>query len=304
MRPILVVTDVHADVDALQAIFDVVRSGDFCQLTCGRMPDVINLGDVLQRGYKPTETVDLLSNLDGGKITSVLGNHDDAFLFDRPVSGSDAHSEQAHKIFKYTYDYWSFFRDVQTRYLDRDLNLLAVHGGPMDTEKMFFDPNLPDSNRIKLISEDDRLLYDNTWQRISTMGRNQFEFSGFHYRPELAFDNKFSLARDLKPGYLILCGHEHFEAAYREKDGVVQNILNAAEPVFYDIDGRRVEVKSYDLTGANHMFRIGISGPAGYHQNNWHMVHFGLLLREDNKYENRMLLCKFEFPRNLRQILK
>jgi len=136
----LVFSDIHADIDALDAILEIVTSDDFTK-QYGIFDRIINLGDVLERGSNPKQALTRLNSLKKNyPIISVMGNHDEAFLYKRPVSGSSLESWAAHAALKD--DDLSFFSQNkdgtfgQQQFVDTKNNLLCVHGGPLDPTKI------------------------------------------------------------------------------------------------------------------------------------------------------------------------
>ena len=59
----LVFSDIHADIDALELIIDLVTSNEF-KKEYGEISRILNLGDVLERGTHPKEVLEKLSILE------------------------------------------------------------------------------------------------------------------------------------------------------------------------------------------------------------------------------------------------
>jgi len=53
----LVISDIHADISALNTIMDLVNSVDF-KNNYGEISRILNLGDVLERGTSPKEVLE------------------------------------------------------------------------------------------------------------------------------------------------------------------------------------------------------------------------------------------------------
>src|SRR5208337_726059 len=123
MGSILLISDIHADIGALDEILRLAYSDDFSG-RYGPVETVVNLGDVLERGYDPAGVVDRLSELDN--VESILGNHDEAFLDRIQVSGSDVESELAHEQYRRTGQFESFFRGMGKYYVDTKHRLYAA----------------------------------------------------------------------------------------------------------------------------------------------------------------------------------
>jgi predicted MPP superfamily phosphohydrolase len=93
----LVFSDIHADIDALESIISIATSSEFTK-SYGNFSRIINLGDVLERGTHPKQVLDKLKSLEKNyPLVSVMGNHDEAFLYKRIVSGSSIESIIAHE---------------------------------------------------------------------------------------------------------------------------------------------------------------------------------------------------------------
>ena len=94
----LVFSDIHADFGALGKILKITTSQEF-KRKYGKFTRIINLGDVLERGTHPKEVLSSFCSLEKNyTVISVMGNHDEAFLYNRPVSGSSFESLNAHKV--------------------------------------------------------------------------------------------------------------------------------------------------------------------------------------------------------------
>ena len=259
----LLISDIHADAGALDRILGLAFSESF-SLRYGPVEKVLNLGDVMERGYYPKEAVDRLKSLKN--IRSILGNHDEAFLQLKMLSGSDFASISAHGQYRKTGEYESFFQDMDLFYVDRELKLYAVHGGPLD-------PGVIGEN----IPQPDDWLFSQTWQRISDMGFRYLDASGYHYLPEDAFESMGGIFEG--DGYVIVCGHEHQEAAYVKKNGRVEDVLRRMEKSTVRLDGREVEEKRLSIAeDACYLVRLGLAGPEGYAGlSGFGNCHFGVI---------------------------
>jgi len=92
----LLISDIHADISALDAILDLTTSIDF-KKKYGEISRVINLGDVLERGTHPKQVLEKMMDLSKNhSVVSIMGNHDEAFLYGRQVSGSSLESISSH----------------------------------------------------------------------------------------------------------------------------------------------------------------------------------------------------------------
>ena len=247
---ILFFSDIHADIGALDEILRLARGEDFSG-RYGPIDRIVNLGDAVERGHSPGEVIDRLEGLDN--VESILGNHDEAFLYRIPVSGSDVDSELAHEEYRETGRHEKFFRGMGKYYVDTGARLYAVHGGPIDPCVI-----APSGS-----AGVEAWLYSQPWQRISDIGIRYVDGSGYHYLPADAFDAVRPAFGG--PGFAIVCGHEHEEAVYREKGGVVDDLLGELEQGTVPLSGLEVREKRLPLEGdSNYLIRLGIAGPEGY----------------------------------------
>ncbi|HEY3422222.1 MAG TPA: metallophosphoesterase [Methanocellaceae archaeon] len=274
----LLISDIHADAGALDQILGLAFSEGFSE-RYGPVGKVLNLGDVMERGHRPKETVDRLRGLKN--IRSILGNHDEAFLQQKSLSGSDVASISAHEQYRKTREYDTFFKDMGLHYVDRALKLYAVHGGPLA-------PGVIADG----VPETDAWLFSQTWQRISDMGFRYLDSSGYHYLPEDAFESMKDVFEG--PGYVIVCGHEHQEAAYVRRDGRVEDALGRMGRSVVRLDGRDVEEKRLLIEeSACYLVRLGLAGPEGYAgQSGFGKCHFGVLSPDPRS------LCLLSFGRD------
>ncbi|MDD1721346.1 MAG: metallophosphoesterase [Euryarchaeota archaeon] len=253
---VLVISDVHADICAFEAILSITTDKRFMQ-KYSEVEMILNLGDTVERGYHPREVIDKLKALETKlPVISLRGNHDEALLLDRPVSGSDMRSREAHAN---PTAYVSFLRALPDCYLNRANHVLAVHGGPIDPSVLGND-----------------WLYGRSWQRISS--RSYLDASGYHYTPREAFEH---VKQTYGAGYVILCGHDHDEAAYSDRLGDLLKVMRAEQSRYA---GYRVT--SLWITrdpSTSYLVRVGIAGPEGYHRVGRERSHFGLMWRHNGR---------------------
>ncbi len=287
----LILSDIHADIKALDTIIEIIDDPKF-KKRYGSVNKIINLGDTTGRGYHPAEVIERLMELGKNiRVVSIMGNHDEAFLYDLPVSGDDDDCVRAHAEFKHAGNsghrqkaYMDFLKNLPQYYVDKKEKILAVHGGPLDPEKIS-PPNL---------EEYDKWLYQRTWQRVSEYNFEYLDNSGYHYLPE----NAFLHARDFfDGGFIIFCGHQHTEAVYRNKGMETEPVSKERMDVREEeLAGHVVWVK--DLVrerGKNYLIRMGIAGPAGYYRRyGWNKSHFGLLWWEKGKQKIGLFECELE----------
>jgi predicted phosphodiesterase len=266
---ILLISDVHADAGALGQILDIAFSEGFSR-RYGPVERVLNMGDVMERGYQPKEAVDRLKKLKN--LQSILGNHDEAFLHNRSLSGSDLASVTAHEQYRESGEHLEFFKGMGTRYVDEDAKLYAVHGGPIDPGALAKGTHMADA-----------WLLSRTWQRISDTGYRYLDTSGYHYLPEDAFDAVGATFGG--PGYVIICGHEHVEAAYAKRDGAAEDVLQRLDKSTIKLGAHAVEEKQLPVReDESYLVRLGLAGPQGYYGLfGLSKCHFGVLSMEKDK---------------------
>ena len=279
----LLFSDIHADIGALDVLLKVASDPAFVA-RFGPVERTVNLGDVVERGYHPCEVIVRLASL--ANLISVLGNHDEAFIHDSPVSGSDGKSITASELCRGQGTWKDFFEGMGTSWADKDDRIFAVHGGPVDSATVC----PPGADRLTA------WLYSGTWQRISRDGQRFFDGSGYHYTPEDAFA---SVRKVLKPGFVIFCGHEHAEAAFVENDFRGVDILQVMKKTSFTIKGKRVDEKSLSLKDdRNYLIRLGIAGPEGYYEHfGWDRCYFGVYREKDG--QRTVSLLSFQLGRDM-----
>ncbi|MGI0010893.1 MAG: metallophosphoesterase, partial [Nitrosopumilaceae archaeon] len=244
----LVFSDIHADVDALDTILEIVASDNFTK-KYGNFDRIINLGDLLERGNNPREVLAKLDYLKKNyQIVSVMGNHDEAFLYKRPISGSSLASWAAHNALRN--DDLSFFKQNkdgtfgQQQFVDTKNNLLCVHGGPLDPTKI--TPN----NAY----HDETWMYQKTWQRLSEEDYEFFSYSGYHYKASSAFGE----AKNYIDNFVILCGHQHKEAIIVQ-DGETSEIFSTLKVTHEKLSNFTLAKREVDIKESNnYLIRLGL----------------------------------------------
>jgi len=191
---VVIFSDVHADSVAIRALASCIRTALFRQ-TFGQVDILVNLGDLVHRGDRPQETLEMIHSLSKEyRLVSVLGNHDHAFLNRLLVSGSDPASTYRHEQMRGS-PLLSLFETMPMEWSDR--GMLFVHGGPLDLGNQTL--------RLKC------------WQRLSHESGDSF--AGFHYTAPMAFEAL--AARGLTH---MCCGHQHENICCRKMpDGIVEN---------------------------------------------------------------------------------
>lgn len=260
----LVFSDIHADIDGLETILDLANSSEF-QSRYGKFSRIINLGDLLERGTSPKQVLHKMNEMSKSyPMISVMGNHDEGFLYKKFLSGSSYASIKEHELlsekdtefFKQNKD--ETFGDQYS--IDRKANLFCVHGGPLDPNKI-------------TKNGDDPWLYQRTWQRLSEEDFEFYSYSGYHYKAESAFDETKTELDD----FIILCGHQHMEAAIRQSKSEITNILpfkyETEKLGKYVLRKRQIPIEK----NCNYLVRVGLGGPQGYYGGGFARPHFGIL---------------------------
>jgi len=185
----VIFSDVHADPYALRSLALCIRTPLFRQ-SFGNVDLIVNLGDLLERGYFPQKTLEIIRILSQQyRLVSVLGNHDHAFLNRLPVSGSDVASTKRHEQLRGS-PLLSLFENMPMEWSDH--GMLFVHGGPLEIG--------------------DQTLRLKCWQRLSSTPGDSV--SGYDYTAAMAFD---ALA---EKGLTHMCfGHQHQNICCRKMPG-------------------------------------------------------------------------------------
>ena len=190
---IVIFSDVHADPVALNALASCIKTPSF-RHTFGRPDLLVNLGDLVHRGDRPQETLEMIRTLSQEyRLVSVLGNHDHAFINRLLVSGSDPASMYRHEQLRGS-PLLSLFDSMLMEWSDR--GMLFVHGGPLDLGNQML--------RLKC------------WQRLSQKAGDSF--TGYNYTADMAFE---ALAAR---GLTHMCfGHQHQNICCRNiPEGIVR----------------------------------------------------------------------------------
>ena len=268
----LILSDVHADVLALDTILDLVNSKDF-KLKYGHISRIINLGDVLERGTHPKQVLQKLMELSKNyTVVSVMGNHDEAFLYNRKVSGSSWESVAAHDtLLDKDLEFFTKNKDGthgQQDFVEKKSNIICVHGGPLDPKKII-------PNRCA----NDAWLYQKSWQRLSET-EEFFSPYGYHYVASSAFLE----AKTKVKNPIILSGHEHIEVAIKQgKDGN-QDILYSIDFQTERLSTFIVERKEIPIEpDSSYLIKIGLGGPEGYYGTGEAKPHFGIIQDDPKK---------------------
>jgi putative phosphoesterase len=152
---IAVISDIHSNFDALQAVLSDI--GDYDALVC--------LGDLVGYGAQPNEVVSKIRSL--GPDAIVTGNHDYAVLTG-DTSGFVRHAVQAiewtrREISPENLKYIASLHSRATFTVD-EVKVALVHGSPRDPLNEYIYPNISDFILRSLIEESggDSLLLGHT----------------------------------------------------------------------------------------------------------------------------------------------
>lgn len=205
-------------------------------------------------------------------LHSVMGNHDEGFLYNRLVSASSIESMDAHA--KLTSDDLSFFRNNSDgtfgnqEFIDNKYNLFCVHGGPLDPKKI-----TPKN------AQNEAWLYQRSWQRLTEEDFEFFTYAGYHYKPSSAFDEASTHFKN----HIILCGHQHQESVVMQ-DGQIHYLYPNINPTKEKISGKILEKREIEINSSNnYLVRLGIGGPAGHYVKNSEVPHFAIIQHDPRK---------------------
>ena len=268
----LIISDIHADILALNSILDLVSSKDFKQ-KYGQISRIINLGDVLERGTNPKQVLQKFMDLSKNyPIISVMGNHDEAFLYKRKVSGNSWESIAAHdSLVDRDLEFFKKNKDEtfgQQDFVEKKSRIVCVHGGPLDPKKITpKDANL------------DAWFYQKSWQRLSEEGEYLSPY-GYFYSPSSAFlETKSKIDNPI-----ILSGHEHLEVAIKQDKDGIQDILFKHKPKTEKLSKFSVEKREIPIeSDSSYLIKVGLGGPEGYYGTGEARPHFGIIQDDPKK---------------------
>lgn len=194
---VVIFSDVHADSVAIGALASCIRSRQFRE-DFGHVDILANLGDLVHRGDRPRETLEMIHALSQEyRLMSVLGNHDHAFLNGILVSGSDPASMYRHEQIRNS-PLLSIFDNMPMEWSDNCM--LFVHGGPLDLGSQTL--------RLKC------------WQRLSHEPGDSF--AGYNYTAAMAFE-----ALEARGLIHMCCGHQHQNICCRKTpEGIFRTMID------------------------------------------------------------------------------
>ncbi|NJE85694.1 metallophosphoesterase [Thermococcus sp. CX2] len=153
---IALISDVHSNWEALQAVWDEVKDADV----------ILCMGDLVGYGASPNEVVEFFrEQMERRKILCVRGNHDNAIAFGTEW-GFNPYARQAvrwHQRVMST-ENLEFLRKLPVRQLFIDevgRSCLLIHGSPRAPLDEYLFPWLPDSEFravLSYVKQDDLLV--------------------------------------------------------------------------------------------------------------------------------------------------
>lgn len=266
----LVFSDIHADIAGLETILKIVSSFEF-EEKYGKISRIINLGDLLERGANPREVLQTMQDLSKNyPLISVMGNHDEGVLYKKLISGSSYSSMKAHEsLSEQDFEFFHKNNDGtfgEQQVLDTKNKLLCVHGGPINPQKITKEGNDP-------------WLYQKTWQRLSEEDNEFYSYYGYHYKASSAFEE----GKTNLDNFIILCGHQHMEAAIRQTKNEITNIW-PFQSATEKIESFVMQKREFDIDkNSNYLFRVGLGGPQGHHSGGFARPHFGVIQHDAKK---------------------
>jgi predicted phosphodiesterase len=266
----LVFSDIHADIDGLETILKIALSSEF-EEKYGKISRIINLGDLLERGTDPKEVLQKMKELSKTlPIISVMGNHDESVLYKKSISGSSYASMRAHGLLsEQDLEFFHQNKDGtfgEQQIIDMKNKILCVHGGPLDPHKITKHGNDP-------------WLYQKTWQRLSEENNEFYSYYGYHYKASSAFEE----GKTKLENFIILCGHQHIEAAIQQTKNEITNIW-PFQPITEKIESFVMQKREFKIDkNSNYLFRVGLGGPQGHHSGGFAKPHFGIIQHDPKK---------------------
>jgi predicted phosphodiesterase len=148
---VAVLSDIHANIEALRAVLAATR---------GRVERYLCLGDVVDYGANPNECIELLAEQ---PLLAVLrGNHDTAAVTGDVSRFRTAHGREslAWTAARLTPASKDFLLGSRGPLRDEGLGIAAFHGGPLDSEWQYLFPSTtPDVLEASLSGVDQPLVF-------------------------------------------------------------------------------------------------------------------------------------------------
>lgn len=274
---ILFISDVHADVKALKAMLALAGSDGFAS-HFGDVDTVFCLGDSMERGYFPRQTVELLQTIPDLKI--VIGNHDEAVQRQEFIGSGDPQSMIAHSEFRKT-PAMEYFEGMPKTIVDRKHAVYAAHGGILDPKVI-----APFGT-----TKENLWLYTETWQRPTDNIAPYYDaFTGYYYTPAMSFDRAME---KLPWGHIIASGHQHQEHAYKMgKNKMVYNLMKTVIGKPVKVNGVKLRMKTFPLEEkTNYHFVVGAVTLTD-HRNGWGKMCFGIQWENGSERCFSLVNCK------------
>jgi len=145
VKPIAIISDIHGNLEALEAVLNDIYAKNITEIVC--------LGDIIGYGPNPVECVDLCLNF---KVV-ILGNHEEAVLF-----GAVGFNPKAKLAIDWTRDQlntqlkdkdemrkrWNFLGEMKIHHEVGDV--LHVHGSPREpTREYLFQTDIRDEMKMQ-----------------------------------------------------------------------------------------------------------------------------------------------------------
>lgn len=133
-----IVSDIHANIEALDAVIQDMREKD--------VEELIVLGDIVGYGPNPVECLDRLVKLDSPQITvKILGNHDEAVLYE---NAAERFNPKARRAIAWTRgliinspEKWKLLESMNT--IHEEGEFIYVHGSPREpTQEYIFHQDI------------------------------------------------------------------------------------------------------------------------------------------------------------------
>ncbi len=215
---IAIFSDVHANIQALEAVWDDIRRQDPDEIYC--------LGDLVGYGANPNEAIEFIRE---NEVPTVMGNYDNGVGFELDSCGCVYNNPRLERLGELSIG-WSrghtsqpnkeFLRSLpeEIRLKNRAPNLLLVHGSPRSLHE-YLPEERPEVTfeRIAKAAECDVMLFGHTHVPYEKrVAETQFVNAGSVGRPKDG---------DARAGYVIL---DSGEVEFRR---VVYDVETAADAI-------------------------------------------------------------------------